>query len=491
MNPRTTVVLFAVALLLGAFVYFYEIRGGEQRKEAELTASKLFPGIEADGVDRISLVTSDDVAARVERRDGLWRVIEPVDFPGDAVSLDGISSTLAQLSSEGAIDQPQSADIYGLGEQVQEFRFAVGDVEHTLRIGDKTPVGANTYVATSESDKVFMLPSWRVNSLRKSLDDLRDRRPIHFDRNSITRLHARWPGGGVVVEKRDDVWWIVDPIEGRADASTLETLLSDLSFLRADGFVDDPPPDAETGLDRPEFAVELETDSADQETPLHLAMGAVLDGKVRLVRGAQSALYRVAEQRLGDFPRALLTYRFKELASFVESEAASFELAFDDPAHESLEIRGQRSDQGWESSPEAMAADKAADMLAELSRLKAIDILADFMGEAELRALGLAPPHVKLRVFGAADEGAEPPLLAEVHLGQVDPERGIVAKTPDRPTVYRIPHSLAEHLPVSVEAFRNRFLFEEPASPESEAARGDEELTDPTLNPLEGLEGAP
>ena len=34
MNPRTTGILFAVALALGAFVWFYVIQGEEGRQEA-------------------------------------------------------------------------------------------------------------------------------------------------------------------------------------------------------------------------------------------------------------------------------------------------------------------------------------------------------------------------------------------------------------------------------------------------------------------------
>ena len=52
MNPRTTGILFLVALLLGAFIYFYEIRGGERRQEAEAEAKRLFAGLETDVLRR-------------------------------------------------------------------------------------------------------------------------------------------------------------------------------------------------------------------------------------------------------------------------------------------------------------------------------------------------------------------------------------------------------------------------------------------------------
>ena len=47
-------------------------------------------------------------------------------------------------------------------------------------------------------------------------------------------------------------------------------------------------------------------------------------------------------------------------------------------------------------------------------------------------------------------------------LGKVLANQGIVARRPDRDTVYVLDYDLAEYIPVSLEALRNRFLAEEP-----------------------------
>ncbi len=72
MSPRTTAVLFLVAAALGAFVWFYEIRGETAREDAEQRAKQLFPEIEAEAVDSITLTTRDGIRARFERRDPGW-----------------------------------------------------------------------------------------------------------------------------------------------------------------------------------------------------------------------------------------------------------------------------------------------------------------------------------------------------------------------------------------------------------------------------------
>ena len=322
MSPRTSALLFAIAAALGAFVYFYELRGGEARKEAEEEAKRLFPDVEDTAVSAIVLTTRGGVEARAERREGNWELVQPLHFPGDSFALDGLASSLAQLASTAVIEQPQPPSVYGLGEGSPVLRFEVGDVEHQLRLGDKTPVGSDTYVATGASDVIYTVSSYRVTSFTKSLDELREKRILRFDRGAIDRITASWPGGGVTLEKGDTGWRLVAPLEGASDETTVEGLLSDLSFLRAEDFEDDPPPDDEAGLDRPAFEVLLEASGEGAEPQrFRMALGAVVDVDQRLVRGSQASLYRVPQERLGDFPRKLSAYRFRELAKFIRPPA--------------------------------------------------------------------------------------------------------------------------------------------------------------------------
>ncbi|MBW2235988.1 MAG: hypothetical protein JRG85_11405 [Deltaproteobacteria bacterium] len=66
-------------------------------------------------------------------------------------------------------------------------------------------------------------------------------------------------------------------------------------------------------------------------------------------------------------------------------------------------------------------------------------------------------------MLGAAEEGAEAQELGAFELGAFDSSRGILARSPGGETVYRLDYALAEHLPLSLDAFRNRFLSAEPA----------------------------
>jgi hypothetical protein len=307
------------------------------------------------------------------------------------------------------------------------------------------------------------VPSFRVNSLRKAFDDLRDKRILRFDSSTVERLRASWPDGRVELVREEGEWRLSAPLEGAADADTVKDLLSDLSFLRANGFEDEPPPDAGTGLDRPAFAVELELAPAEEGAEprrLAFAVGSEVVDAVRLVRAAQPSLYRISAERLDDFPREVIDYRFKQLAEFEVRDAERVELGFSSKEGETLVVTATRHEGAWRSTPEPMAPEKITRLVEELSRLEANDILAERVGPEELRELELDPANVTLLVYGQ-EEGQQEVRLAEVRLGVLRGSQGIVAQTGENPALFQLEPDLAEHIPVSFKALRNRFLAEE------------------------------
>jgi hypothetical protein len=477
-KPRDTLILAFLVAALGAFLWFYELGGEEERARAESAKSRLFPEVSAEAIGAVELRTNDEQDARLERDEEGWRIVRPIEFRADALAADGLASALADLSSEAVYEEPEPLANYGLDVEPR-VRFEVGDEVHTLRVGNKTPVGGNTYAAADDAARVFAVPTWRITGLSKSLRDLRDRQVMRFDRDAVTRLRASWPGERVeIVRGEDGAWRLVHPLDAPADESAIDNLLATLEFLRAEGFEDDPVADARSGLASPAFAVELDLEGVAE--PLRLVVGSTEDGLQRYVQGPVSdSLYKISATRLDDFPRSVTAYRLRTLARFTVSDAERFEIAFEEAGARTL-VTGERTERGWETSPERLAAGKASRLVAELATLEARDIAAEAVGDQEAEELGLRPPRATVRVFGVADDAGDGPVLAEVRLGLADPGRGIAAQRPGDEVVYWLDFALAEHVPVSLGAFRNRFVAGEEEGTEDEGVEEEPAGVDPT-----------
>ncbi len=483
MNPRNTLLLLLAALAFGAYVYFVEVGGEATRLEAEAKTQQLFPEVEAEDIEWIELAAG----VRLERREERWRIVAPVDFPADAIAADGLASGLADLARDAELEGPGPDAEYGLADAARVVRFGAGDATQELRLGRETPVGPNTYAKVAGEEAILTVATFGANALDKGLDDLREKRVLDFDMGAVDRLEARWPDGGVEVVKRapegdagETDWVVTAPVEARADFETVRDLLSTLSFLRAEGFVDAPTEAQRASLEAPEFDVTLhigsEAEGGEPRT-LRLAVGGAHEGDQRLVRAGEPSLYTIPAERMAELPRRVVEYRYRRLADFEIEEAHQLDLYFQPESGDPVAVTATRGDAGWSSTPERTAPGKLARLVSELSNLDADDILADDGAGLDLGELELAPPNVILTVLGASSEaeGAEEtegedasalaPRLAEIHLGRIEGSEWIVARAAGDSTVYRLEYERAEHVPVSLDAFRSRFLAEEEPAP--------------------------
>jgi hypothetical protein len=499
MNPRTTGLLALAAAILGGFIYFYEIEGETARQAARDDEQRIHPGLNGEDVDAIELTTTGGTDARFERRDGRWRVVSPVSARGDATALDAIAHALTSLPREGVVDAPGDLDQYGLGANASRVGFSAGGASMGLRIGKSTPVGGHVYVAREgqSPQEVVYVESYRVNPLKHSLDDLRDRRLFGFDVGEVRTLRISWPaarGETEIALARDasGQWQMGVPATGRADQQTVRGLLSDLSFLRATGFVDERTDAIESRLAAAAFTVYW-TSNGD-----HVERRARISGasdQSLLVEGPSGELHTIGVDRMDSFKRTINAYRWKLLAEFEVAQARRLVLEFaSEDSSTPLTVEARLIESGWTGSSPRIDPDRASALVRALASLRAEDIFADEMGPNELASLGLSPPRVKIRIEDRAEPGDATQVLAEIAIGRFDEARGLFAQRvsertdPENDTatqVFILPVSVAAALPISRAAFSENFEARD-VLPEEDG----EELDFDTLgaDPMEGVE---
>jgi Domain of unknown function (DUF4340) len=483
MNPRSTGILAIVAALLGGFIYFYEIGGEVERKAADQAEKLIFAGLEVESIEAISLQTQDGISARFGRSGGVWELLEPVRAPADAAALDAMTSVLIQLASEGEVAKPGALAQYGLDASAREVRFEVAGEAMGLRIGRSTPVGGNLYVTSFVGDRVSprvaYVETFRLNAFNRNLADLRDRRIVPFEPSEATSLSLAWPGGEVDLAKRDGDWWMLSPVEERADEWTVRDLLSDLSFLRAQSFID-----AEAG-DEGESAVAGTIEEAMGDVALRVRLtaagtsrtvtiGGAYDGG-RIMRGPSGRFFGVAEERFEDFERSVSAYRFKTLSEFEVSSARRMILTFapsdegggDRSSKEIHRVVLRLGESGWAAEERPVETDRIGEIAETLAQMRASTVVAEEMGPDELASLGLAPPLVRLRVESGQGTSPVPP-LAEVAIGRLDDRRGYYAQRVGDSKVYLVGREIADSLPVSWAAFEAHFMEGAPAEVDDE-----------------------
>jgi hypothetical protein len=103
MRFRGTLILFLLCAALGAFVYYYEIKGGEKRSKAKEEESQLWK-VDAGDIQQLDLVSGTEHITAVRSGDKQWKLTAPKAVEADSGELDRLASSAASISRESVME---------------------------------------------------------------------------------------------------------------------------------------------------------------------------------------------------------------------------------------------------------------------------------------------------------------------------------------------------------------------------------------------------
>lgn len=313
MRPRTLLILFLAVAGLGAFVWFYErdLPSSEERAEqakkvlrftksevtalavdrggSELTLERVSPtkaAAEDDSSDAPSAEGSED-APPVENGSedlGEWRIAKPIAARADTSMVASLLDALLAIEKNRTIEDPDPKEL-GLDKPQATVRVTTGEGIEVVKVGAKVPTGASMILAVEGRPEAYVVSDALLTNLDRAPGDWRDRQVLHAKRDDVERVALTGEHGRVVLARKGGGFWIESPVADRADHDLVESLLSDLSGLTAQTFVDAPTRPAELGLEPPRGRVEVFAKGAQ---PLRIELGAPAAGAVPAASGEEA-----------------------------------------------------------------------------------------------------------------------------------------------------------------------------------------------------------
>ncbi|MHC0066882.1 DUF4340 domain-containing protein [Nostoc sp. UIC 10890] len=168
--PRTTLILILLALGLGGFVYFYEIRGATVREETKEQKQKIFSFAE-DDVQSLTVKTKKltlNLERSPESSNPKWLIKSPISSPAN----DAIVSYLMDLLVKGNSDRTLSTPAKELGQFALDQPQATINItlknrqSHQLILGKSNFNGSFLYAQADPATK----PDGNINVLLVSTD---------------------------------------------------------------------------------------------------------------------------------------------------------------------------------------------------------------------------------------------------------------------------------------------------------------------------------
>jgi len=298
MIKKTTLLVLLLAVGLGAVVYYFDWRRSNEEKPAKDTSKPAF-SVSAADISSFTLshpIAPSDPSIRVEKRDGAWQIVQPVETGADQSTAQGIVDQLGSARIEQT--EPGDADrrkAYGLdpAKVLVEFQLANG-AKHTLLIGNTDFTGNSVYAIVDGGPSVALLPQSLFLSAGKPLDDLRDRAVLHVDSAEAASFSLKNSSGEMAASKEKDDWSFTKPVATRAASGSVDTLLSAVANAKMVSVASEKPQDLDKyGLASPAITFSAATGKG---TPATLLVGKK-DGAAYFARDtSRPTIFRITEE---------------------------------------------------------------------------------------------------------------------------------------------------------------------------------------------------
>ncbi len=261
MKPRTLAGLTGVVAALALFIAFYErkLPSSDERRDS---AKRVFD-FEAEEIVRLEIEwqgkrvaverdpksasgASDAPAFPLPRE---WRLVEPLTARADRGLADKLLGDLAGLEIVRKLEGVARKDV-GLEPARGKIVWKSGASEGALELGGEVPASSNLVAAATGKSDLLVVAQSIASGLDRAPGDWRSKEVLSAAREEIERIRLVPAAGDEVVLSRQGERFVVErPFADAADRDQVDPLLSDLTALRAERFLDAPlSAESELGL---------------------------------------------------------------------------------------------------------------------------------------------------------------------------------------------------------------------------------------------------
>ena len=444
MKPNRLLVAAALlAVLCGAVWYTRE------NPPVDEDAAPKVVEFDEDSLKSLTLRQSgEDPITVLRNADGNWEFGGGLGIAADAGAVGQMASSLASLNADRVVSESVVEwGPYELAEPALSVAYELEDGGGELQFGRDTPTGSGVFARLKDEPRLFTVYSYNKTSFEKSVFDLRDKRLVRIDQDSISQVTVEAGGRTLGFERVNDDWTIVKPLELRADDFTVGDLVRAVRTAEMTEVLADSA-NGDYSFGKPLATVTVTDESGSHE------LVVAKSGDTYYARSSdQAGVYGVSSTLSESLDKPVDEFRNKKL----------FDFGFDDP--ERVEVRdGEvavtivRSDDKWVLESHANREADSENVQTLIDRLRGLTATG-FPSDAaaDHAEYGLAPAAITAAVTPQGDEAAP----EQVAVSSADSQPAYAARAGE-PHTYEIEQSAAQGIQTALQA-----VLAEPSEPEA------------------------
>jgi hypothetical protein len=241
MKPKTTLILLAVAILLGGFIFWLD-RFSQNTRDTRDRATHVVQ------VNRTEIhgftIHNDNSLIKIEADGDAWKIVAPIKDDADTTVVDQLLDAIQNLRPDDLITdlgkgakKRQLLKDFGLIKSRLRLKLEGNQVPPEIQFGQETAVQGQSYLRVGDDDAVYVVANDLKEIVSKSPEDFRDHRMTPFLTTMIDRAIFQVSGGEIELARDQDNWQLVRPIKARASNDAVLNILTKLNQAQISKFV--------------------------------------------------------------------------------------------------------------------------------------------------------------------------------------------------------------------------------------------------------------
>ncbi len=234
---RPLLMLAGVLSALLVVAYLVTLKPGET--SVSVTEGERLADIDSGAVMKIEVATPGDEVV-LERRGGEWFLSSPLEDKADAAAVGTAIQRASGMIVKGIVStKPEKHSLFEVDSAGTRVTLTQeGKDPVTLIVGKGSTNFSETYVRRDGSDNVALVDGALTWVFSKPAKDWRSKFIVNIPRTSISSVTYAYGDTVFTLSMTDSLW----TIDGEpADQPAVATLLTPLSTLQCDDFLDAPP----------------------------------------------------------------------------------------------------------------------------------------------------------------------------------------------------------------------------------------------------------
>jgi len=439
MKFKTTLIVFAIFLVLLALVYLFQIKGkGEEETEEKLV------DLSSDDVQKI-IFKKENETITFERDKEEWLITDPLEAKADKYEVNRLADGFSELRIERVVEEmPEEKDLekYEIPQKEIIFYFKEKEQSIKIMIGMENPLDNTFFAKREDEERIVLIPSNLKSLLDKTLFDFRMKDIFNFETDEVKNVKLQATRTRWEAQKEEDEWFFRKPIKALAESSKINDILYSLSNLKAKEFISEEKKEEEIkkyGLDQPEYEITMTMPAANQEVTFFLQKQ---EDKLYASTTLSNKIIMAEDSILSDLEKEAEELREKEVADFYSWEVNKLHFKKGDIDW----TLNKDKDDNWHFESPIQGEANKSNIETFIRKIESLEAEEFIDSPLNLKDYGLDKPQAEVNIWVKEDE--EKTKEITVLIGSEDrEEKKVVVKNARFDYLFRVDGAFLEEFP--------------------------------------------